>query len=483
MEDINTTLTALSLTTTDASRATVVNNTMPSDLVIGALHYFIQMERKTNFSFLARYSHQYEHQQELLVVSQADTEDVKAVRKATVRDATTNCNDWYTFTEPLRADGFTRIVAIKTRSESGMPVTVDDLTITEFGRDNKNECEATVWIRDTYCTADDDIWAMRFSNMQYEEQNLWWESTGQAFRFLELPLEMREAIYLQSIGPVIVPDILLLSHGKKRLVLGHGHSLGDSDRLGRRVEPDIQRPNMSLMLVSKQVQTEATQVANRDSYKRFTWLRAPGGRSRSPNDIWLNVLNVAMPVNFLKKLQLEMNATDYLAFSGIRPLPGRPLRKATSFPLSISTLSSLENLDTIDFRFISSEHSLAECPWPGPHACQKKWIDLFFVTAWGALNMLGRSKDVKYTLSGCLKDSTRSYWTGLLHDRRVDHTATIKLFKQNIQATMPDDGSLVCECTNPCVSGRRLFRVEPHEVRLIEGLQAEMDKVYWDFKD
>ena len=46
---------------------------------------------------------------------------------------------------------------------------------------------------------------------------------------------------------------------------------------------------------------------------------------------------------------------------------------------------------------------------------------------------------------------------------------------------MTDEASLTRECSNPCVGGLRWFQVEPHEVRLIEGLQAEMYKVYWDF--
>ncbi|KAG9189108.1 hypothetical protein G6011_05976 [Alternaria panax] len=456
---------------------------MPFDFIIAAFNDFIWTERKTNFSFLSRHSHCYKHQQELLVVSQADPEDVEAVRKTTVHDAATNYNDWYAFTEPLRSDGFARTVAIERLPGSNRPVHVDDLTVVEFGRKTMNECGAVAWIRDRYCTTADDMYAMRFSQMQYDEQNLWWEGTDQVFRFLELPLEMREAIYLQIIGAVLVPDMVAQSHGRQKLVLGRGHSFVDRNRVGRRVDPDIQRPNMIIMRVSKQVNMEATTVANRDTIKRFTRLQAPVGPRKHPNDIWHNLSVISMPINFLRKLQLEMCATDYLEFSGVRPVQGQPLRRSIAFPFTLSSLNSLNNLDTIDFRFISPKHKLATCPWTGPHSCQKKWIDLFFVAAWNALIMLRGSKGVKYTLSGCVKKSARDYWTELLNDRRVDHTASVRLIEAHIIAAMTDNSSLECQCTNPCVGGSMLFQVEPHEVRLIEGLQAEMDKVYWDVED
>ena len=113
--------------------------------------------------------------------------------------------------------------------------------------------------------------------MQYDEQNLWWQGTDQAFRLLALPLEMREAIYLQVIGPVVVPDMIVQPDMRKKLVLGKGHSFEDRSRVGRRVDPDIQRPNMTIMRICKQVNEEATTVANRDTIKRFTRLRAPIG--------------------------------------------------------------------------------------------------------------------------------------------------------------------------------------------------------------
>ncbi|KAI4955023.1 hypothetical protein J4E86_006335 [Alternaria arbusti] len=439
----------------------------PSD-IIAALHEFIQEERRSNFSFLSQHSHCHKHQNELLVLSQADADDIEAVR-AIARHDTSVHSDWYTFTEPLRSDGYTRTVAIDIPSAKCV---AEDMIITEFGRIRKTKRDAAAWIRDTYCTAEDDMWAMRLPESQYEEQRLWWEGTGQSFRLLDLPLEMREAIYLHVIGPVVVPDVVTQRDGAEKLVLGYGLSYDNPERVGRNRDPNIQRPNMEIMRVSRQVKDEATQVANRNTVKRFTTIRTRGdgiGPAAPPEKIWRQLRRIVIPGNFLKKLQIEMTATEFLAFGGVCPQLGQPLQRGV-VPINVISMAGLGNLDIIDFRFIGPEHELANCPWKPLHPCQKKWIDIFFITGWNGLVALRNTKGIRYTMSGCIKDSTRSYWTGLLNDKRNNHTATIRSLEQGLQTTI----------TN---SGPRLFRVQPHEMRLIEGIQAELDKAYWDFDD
>jgi hypothetical protein len=448
----------------------------PVDLIITALHEFIQQERKTNFSFLAQYSQCYRHQDELLVVSRSEA-DATVIRKSGGRAY----NNWYTFTEPLRFGDFVRTVAID--ALPGKPIAVENLVITEFGRIHKNERDAATWIRDTYCTSEDDMWAMRFSELQYEEQRWWWEGTGKAFRLLDLPLEMREAIYLQAIGSVVVLDVNTRRSRRGELVLGNGQTFGNSARPGRYRDPDIQRPNVNIMRVNRQIRQEATQVANRDCIKRFTTLRTSGvGPSKSPLTIWTWLKNVAAPNNFLRRLQLEMNATSYLQFIGIDPARGSPFHRKT-FEINIKDLARIQNLEAVDFRFIGPEHELAKCPWGGSASCQRKWIDIFFIYAWNDLLALRTSRGFKYTMSGCIKDSTRNHWTRLLNDYRNNHTASIRLLKKSVQAAMTRDTSLECKCSYPCVGGPRLFQLQPHELRLIVGIQTELDKAYWDFED
>jgi hypothetical protein len=47
-----------------------------------------------------------------------------------------------------------------------------------------------------------------------------------------------------------------------------------------------------------------------------------------------------MLVNFLRKIQLEISAADYLEFSGLFPVKGQPLRRSFTFPFNMSTLNS-----------------------------------------------------------------------------------------------------------------------------------------------
>lgn len=136
---------------------------------------------------------------------------------------------------------------------------------------------------------------------------------------------MREAIYLHVIGPVIIPDIVTQCDGAEKLMLGYGLSYDNTERVGRNRNPNIQRPNIKIMRVSRQVKAKATQVASRDTVKRSTALRTHEdgiGPAASPAGIWRKFGEMTTPDNFLKRLQLEMSPTGFLAFGGICPRPG-----------------------------------------------------------------------------------------------------------------------------------------------------------------
>jgi hypothetical protein len=235
---------------------------------------------------------------------------------------------------------------------------------------------------------------------------------------------MREAVYLQIVGPIVVLDIA--TYPRRKMVLGVGMSLGDPARLGLNRDPDIQRPNMTIMRTNKQLRDEAMTVAYRDTTKRFTTLRVwstDGGASpkANPLKIFNSAWIFAPNPTFLRHIQLELTAAEYMGMAGINPIRGQPLATGTS-GFNLDTLHHFNGLQTLDFRFISPKHKDAMCPWAlyvrgMNHSCQKKWIDGFLIFSWDKLKALIASKKVTFNLSGCVKDSTREYWERVLNDR------------------------------------------------------------------
>ena len=323
--------------------------------------------------------------------------------------------------------------------------------------------------------------------------------TLERLKFLNLPSELRIEIYLHIIGHVIVPDIVTDSN-KQRLVFGVGQSFPNTSRAERNRDPEIQRPDLAIMLVNKQVHREAMAVANHDTLKRFTTVRLlkiRGPKTR-PSVIWNNAPRLAFHIDtkqsFLRHVQLEMSAYDYFVSIGIHPQPGNPLARCPASALNLSLLHSIPSLQTLDLRFVSPKHKLAKCPWSHPqdqnstHSCQKKWIGIFLTFAWDTLHALKVNRGVKISLSGCIKDSTRTAWQYLLNDSRVDHTPRIKLWEKEVKAAKTDNMPLPCDCTYPCAGDGALEvkQFADHEdTRLsgVEGWQDLLDKAYWDFEN
>ena len=461
--------------------------------IVAALHHYIQQERTHNFSFLERHSHLYTQQEDLLVVTRADADELVAVRSRHGPAIASKWNDWFTFSEPLRADGFRRTVAIEILP--GAALTVENMVVNEFGHKTKNTMGAVAWLQYRYCSDATDTWAMQFPKVQYDEQRLWWNSTGQAFRFLDLAAELRLNIYLHAIGTVVVPDLILgASPQESRLVIGTGQSLGNRKRLGITRDPDIQRPNMHIMLANKQVHSEVCELIARDTTKRFTSLRNQRtGPRASADDIFEHAWKNPPDPSYLRHIQLEMTAAQYFSFINIVPLADSPFTRAPTGDGSVETLSKFRNLTTLDLRFISPKHPSAKCPFAlvvspaAPHSCQKKWINLFFVLGFSALRKLITEKNMSVTLSGCIKTSSRRYWEAVLNDNRVDHSAEVDEMEKLACKEKTDDGPLECECSYPCAKdlndGKTLFACEEWMIRRIEGLRAERERGYWDFQD
>lgn len=476
------------------------------DSIIRAIHAFIQEERRHSFQFLAKYSHRYMEQQDLVSVSSADAGDINAIRKRVGLLRTTSFDGhWYTFTELRDARNMRRTVAVEILPDH--PATIDNMTVFHFSLRETSYCvtPATTWLRDAY-DWDTTYEVAKYPEKQYDEQRQWWDNNGMKFRLLALPAEIREMIYLHGMNPVVAPDII--TNKEAKLILGLGISYGSGSRPGYSRDPDIERPIMTMLGVSKQVQREATVVAYRDTTKRFSvlgtiWYQNTNKILRpriSFLQIWPVVHSLSPHEAFLRHVQLEMSARGYFLFIGIYPVPRRPLPECRRGRKCSSTLESFTALQTLDFRFISPKHPGALCPWAvamgihnnTTHSCQKVWIDWFFVFAFHTLKAINDkrktdpdAKRVTYSLSGCVKNSTKAHWQRVLNDERTDHTSAIGEMEKQIRLTKTEDGPILCNCSTPCAKtdSEPLFQCSEHEIRRIVGLQEELDKVYWDFED
>ncbi|KAH7384707.1 hypothetical protein BKA66DRAFT_416504 [Pyrenochaeta sp. MPI-SDFR-AT-0127] len=479
------------------------------DPIVEATHEFIQKERRHNYLFLGKHSHRYKDQQELLVARAADSDEINMVRNRAGYDETSGYdNHWYTFSEPLCMDGVLRTVVIN--HSPGKEIVVDNLSVICFsnGKAAKRTYPLAQWLRDVYVW--DNEYDMRFKDMQYDEQRLWWDTNGMTFRLLDLPAEMREAIYLQNIGPVVVPKLRSVGNLLPRVTLGFGSTHKERSRDGSNRDPDVHRPNMNIMRVSKQVMEEATRIAYSDTTKRF---RALGGRGTLPvelgtespslvHTILAGVKNFSPHATFLRHVQLEMSAVQYFSFIGFFPTVSKPLRRVRPGLETINMLKTFSALQDLDFRFISPKHPDAVCPWHlasggngnEKHSCQKVWIDFFFVFAFRSLKTLQdsnqalRSKGVKgltFSLSGCVKNSTRKYWQRVLNDTSICRLETIASREHQMISDKKDAEPIPCACQTPCMRTDALAQPEwsEYEIRNIVGLQEELDKVYWDFED
>lgn len=134
--------------------------------IIAALHDYIQQERMRNFHFLDRHSHLYKQQEDLLVVTRADPNDLQALRSRRGTEVASDWNGIFTILEPLRAYGFKRIVSIEI--QPGDAVTVENMVILELGHKGQKTTrnpgmKAADWLQMMYCNDADDTWAMQFS--------------------------------------------------------------------------------------------------------------------------------------------------------------------------------------------------------------------------------------------------------------------------------------------------------------------------------
>lgn len=474
--------------------------TVPKDTIIHAINAFAVSERRTNFFFLARYNHGYMNGEDLSVHSAPLEEVTRACKRWGLNPAELSSFKWYTVHQTISKLSHT--VPVRCHSPSVDIVHLEVLDV----EGTKSWMDIRIWMRKTLEWHDG--YDRKFPELQYEEQAIWWRNNGKAFCLMQLPPEVRDIIYTHALGPIILPQartrVVFPDHAvgfptiSNHISLGLGHTHGKKGRLGAKQDPDIDRPNLALLLVSRQVRDEALDAAWRCTTKRFRATIASASllcfRKPPDQDKLILQMKELGPPSVLNYVQLEFSAACYFELIGIQPQQGRPMARLQPPPgrLSIHMLKKIPTIRTLDFRFMSPKHPSAVCPWNAPspfdyyspqkpHSCQKVWVDWFFTLA---LDQLGHCS-FKITMSGCVKDSTRAKWEpifeaeskGLKHDMTLQARA-IRLGKR-------DSEPIPCNCSKPCPAPAidPFDRFDAGERRTIPGLQREIDEQYFSYRD
>lgn len=495
--------------------------------IAAAVFAFTIAERRRDYNFLSRYDHQYMDGQTLSVVCVPPPSPLSNKRKrnstatapAPTSMAMPSSSRIYEFRELNKfAPKYTRALRI---CPSHLASTVLASVVTAEGSVQVEHIEVQdprtgkwepviAWLKRTY-GGEDRVKEVRLeihknSEAQLEEQRTWWRHNHSHFRLLELPGELRELIYLHTLGPFVIPRLKTIT-GKTSLpkdvylTLGTGSndtalnpSLADvawpnwhKRELIRDVDDvPIDYPNTNLLCVNKQVYQEARVVGWRDTTKRF---QSPDIGHRSGHLDLRRYLRrfqimshraLRMPtLHALNHLQLEFTAAAYFEFIGIstRPNDLKPNNWypawAQSDPHPSRHISRLYHaqIKTLDLRFMSPKRVDARDPWYDRnkidfgtrefvylengvrqtgfrHCCQKTWIDYFLTLA--LHYHFRRMPNIKnITLSGCIKNSTREKWERILKDEKRG-TPVVHDMQDDIVAMRMSPVKWECFCARPC---------------------------------
>ncbi len=222
----------------------------------------------------------------------------------------------------------------------------------------------------------------------------WFSING--FRFLDLPPELREAILVLAIGPVLVP------FARSRYVLVRGTLR-------------LSTPNMSLTLVSKQVYNEVmpllfatatVYIGDREQFVRFFRFAHPTPRPRFSER--------------LRVLSLEMDPHSLLKLFGVSMLHNRARyhyiqehSEANDIFISVCL-----NLDALKILRIHLPHIFsAGPPWT---VCQKA----FSTVAWSAAREYIRNFPCVEFEGYVCESQKRSWLEVLVSDRKEVKTGT-----------------------------------------------------------
>lgn len=242
---------------------------------------------------------------------------------------------------------------------------------------------------------------------------LWWKNQNQPFRLMDLPLELRRAVYLAILGSQIRPDEVL---GEVILGSKHNHPMWEEENAEGRctnflkvLENELSLPNYALLGVSKQVREEALDAAWIDSEKHFYNI-----------DTLNNVLKYYIdPITKAKrgmgKVVLNFDLMQWFELFGLKANPNvtlGPHHWAASQLQSTTDILELSLIFPNPYKYRKHPWSLFD--WG---ESSRKWPCYRFVIDWimtAALPYIKHIPNVR--LRGAIKTATKRKWHTILHN-------------------------------------------------------------------
>ncbi|KAF2814582.1 uncharacterized protein BDZ99DRAFT_471993 [Mytilinidion resinicola] len=233
------------------------------------------------------------------------------------------------------------------------------------------------WVRTLHRDAEQYV-----GDVGFQKQAMWWARNGKQFRVMELPKELRLAVFGQAIGVGLYSEASFRAteDGEEIWIasLGYGYKPPEEWAGTARRADIVDVPNYALLRVSKQVYAECRDAA---------FLSRVSFADQTHADILplLKTLRVLIP-NVFTHIGLSFSMMEYIYFFGIRVQPWLDEGRIASPPPACNFLLNVPTLQRLGIKLpspIQLDHDVREensikAKWQTVLEAQKKgtYVDM-----------------------------------------------------------------------------------------------------------